>query len=78
MDKSKTPQEAAPPERVQNLKPLARIERVLKGEAVDRPAYCLYPSYELELLGGDVLAQAVQVFVERTETDVVAVPACFG
>ena len=78
MDKPRKPQDAAPLERVQNLKPLARIEKVLKGEAVDRPAYCLYPCYDLELLGGDVLAQAVQAFVERTETDVVAVPACFG
>ncbi|MBX3169094.1 MAG: hypothetical protein KF760_16930 [Candidatus Eremiobacteraeota bacterium] len=65
-------------DRVPNLKPLDRIERVLKGEPVDRPAFCLYPSYDLELLGGDVLAQAVQAFVERTETDVVVVPACFG
>ncbi|MBN9419262.1 hypothetical protein ABS71_01385 [bacterium SCN 62-11] len=66
------------PERINNLKPLERIERVLKGEPVDRPAFCLYPCYDLELLGGEVLAQAIQVFVERTETDVVAVPACFG
>lgn len=70
-----TPQ---PPDRIPNLKPLDRIERVLKGEPVDRPAFCLYPSYDLELLGGDVLAQTVQAFVELSETDVVAVPACFG
>lgn len=80
MDKPRHRQDEAPvvPDRIQNLKPLERIERVLKGEPVDRPAFCLYPSYDLELLGGDVLAQAVQAFVERTETDVVAVPACFG
>ncbi len=80
MDKPRHRQDEAPvvPDRIQNLKPFERIERVLKGEPVDRPAFCLYPSYDLELLGGDVLAQAVQAFVERTETDVVAVPACFG
>lgn len=81
MDKPNKPQDAeapAVPDRIPNLKPLARIERVLKGESVDRPAFCLYPHYDLELLGGDVLAQAIEAFVERSETDVVAVPPCFG
>lgn len=70
--------EADPFKRPPSLKPLERVETVLRGEAADRPPFCLYPAYDLELLGGDVLAQAVQAFVEATETDVVAVPACFG
>jgi hypothetical protein len=70
--------EAEPFKRPPSLKPLERVETVLRGEAADRPPFCLYPAYDLELLGGDVLAQAVQAFVEATETDVVAVPACFG
>ncbi|MBS2035553.1 hypothetical protein JST97_11230 [bacterium] len=86
MDKPRSHSKSAPqteeapelPKRPVTLKPLERVEKVLKGEAADRPPFCLYPAYDLELLGGDVLAQAIQVFVERTETDVVAVPACFG
>ena len=60
------------------MKPIERIETTLRGEPVDRPPFCLYPHYDLELLGGDVLAQTVQAFVERMEPDVVAVPSCYG
>ena len=62
MDKPRTRQDEvqpAVPDRIQNLKPLERIQRVLKGEPVDRPAFCLYTRYALELLGGAVLAHAV-------------------
>ena len=60
------------------MKPIERVETTLRGEPVDRPPFCLYPHYDLELLGGDVLAQTVQAFVERVEPDVVAVPPCYG
>lgn len=59
------------------MKPLERVQAVLQGESVDRLPFCLYPHYDLEILGGDVLAQTVAAFVERTETDVVVVPSCF-
>lgn len=60
------------------MKPIQRVEQMLAGEPVDRPPFCIYPRYDLELLGGEVLARAVQVFVEAYEPDVVAVPPCFG
>lgn len=59
------------------MKPILRVETMLAGEPVDRAPFCLYPQYDLDLLAGDVLASAVEAFVERYEPDVVAVPRCF-
>ena len=60
------------------MKPIERVETTIRGEAADRAPFCLYTHYDLELLGGEVLASAIQAFVERIEPDVVAVPPCFG
>lgn len=60
------------------MKPIERVEKTLQGEAADRPPFCLYPHYDLDLLSGEILTQAVQTFVDRFEPDVVVVPACFG
>lgn len=60
------------------MKPIARVEAMLAGEPVDRPPFCLYPAYNLDWLGGEVLHRAMEAFVERVEPDVVALPYVYS